>query len=341
MTHVKLKKQEITGSSSPSTRFALLTLLADGHYHSGSDLGRSLNISRAAVWKQIQSLIALGMDIYSVKGRGYQLQAVPELLSKEAIVSAIDKETKDSLSKLEIHFEISSTNDYLLQHLNQKDLHGHVALAEYQSQGRGRRGANWVSPPAAGIYLSIAWHYEETPIDIACLSLASGVAVVRALESCGIQDVGLKWPNDIFWQERKLGGILVESKGEHAGPCDLVLGVGLNVNLPNLEEDEIDQPWVDLNTITQALPSRNHVVAALLKEFVSLLSCYSSEGFAKDIEQWRALDCAKGKKAVLNTSQESMVGRVIGIDDQGLLLMSVNGYIERYMSGQISFKVES
>ncbi len=327
--------------TSSSTRLNVLKILADGHFHSGTELGGLLNISRAAIWKQIRSLMAMGLNIYSVKGRGYQLQNPPDLLNVATILSLLQVDARGLLNELFLEFEVTSTNDYLFNRLSQSSAHAYVVLAESQTHGRGRRGTNWVSPPAAGIYLSIAWHYEETPPDLGCLSLATGVAVVNALQRCGVSNVGLKWPNDIYWQQQKLGGILVESKGENAGPCDVVLGVGINVSIAEKEDVEIDQAWIDLAGMVDNLPSRNQLVAELLNEILLLLSNYSVDGFSKSIQQWRELDCASGKKAMLTMSDQRMLGRVIGIDDHGLLLMSVNGYIKKFMSGQISFKVDN
>lgn len=335
------RTQANEAGSSSSTRLNILKILADGHFHSGTELGGTLNISRTAIWKQIQSLMKMGLNIYSVKGRGYQLQSPPDLLYGATIGSLLQSDSKKLLDKLDVEFEVSSTNDYLLQRLGQGNAHGHAVLAESQKQGRGRRGTNWVSPPAGGIYLSIAWHYDETPADLGSLSLATGVAVVNALNRCGVTGAGLKWPNDIYWQERKLGGILVESRGENAGPCDVVLGIGLNVSIAEKDQQGIDQDWIDLASIVDELPSRNQLAAELLNVILLLLSDYPIGGFRRSIEQWRELDCACGKKAILTIADQQMMGRVIGIDDQGLLLMSVNGYIKKFMSGQISFKVDN
>ncbi len=326
--------------SACSTRLKILHLLIDGRFHSGSDLGAVLNISRAAIWKQIKALTELGFDIYSVKGRGYCLNQPPELLHEPTIKNQFSPQAKQIIKQLDLMFDVDSCNDFLMRSLEQGDIHGHVTLAEYQTKGRGRRGTAWISPPGAGIYLSIGWHFNETPTDLSCLSLSVGVAVVRALRSVALENVGLKWPNDIYCNNRKLGGILIESKGENAGPTDVILGVGINVALPEASRREIDQPSIDIASVLSVIPSRNTLAAALINELFNILVDYQEHGFTKDIDEWRALDCAEGKKAILTTTGQNNIGRVLGIDDNGQLLMSVDGYIQKFTSGQISFKVD-
>ncbi len=229
----------------------ILILLADGEFHSGTELADALGISRSAVWKQLNGLAELGLQHSAVSGKGYRLDNSLELLAASKINEAVNDQTAALISSLEIHDQIDSTNRYLVERSQNNALSGAVCFAEYQTAGKGRRGRQWVSPYGCNIYLSILWRFQQGPAAISGLSLAIGVAVIRALKQHQIDDVGLKWPNDIYSQGKKLGGILVEVSGETDGPCAAVIGLGLNLFLPESQAQGITQAWTDLSKISR------------------------------------------------------------------------------------------
>lgn len=322
-------------------RLKLLRLIADGELYSGEGLGETLGISRTAVWKIINSLAHYGLSIQAVKGRGYRLSRPIEFLNKKLILTRINSSAVKILNSLEIFEEIDSTNQYLLQRLENPGHRASVVLAEYQTQGRGRRGRSWVSPFASGVSLSVSWHFEQPVESINCLSLAFGSAVIRALSRTGFKGIGLKWPNDIFYQGKKLGGVLIEMRGETAGPCDVVIGLGLNIAFPPDFGRYIEQPWVDLVSIKDSIPSRNEITAELISEFISLLDGYASKPIEDIIGEWRQYDCMCGKRAKLILQNKKIQGLVKGIDNDGALLMSVDGRNQRYTAGEISLRAGS
>ena len=187
-------------------RQTLITLLSDGQFHSGEQLGEQLGISRAAVSKHMAALKELGLDLFSLTGKGYRL-AVPMALYDEAQLQALAP-----MAPVHCFPVIDSTNQYLLERVNQLSS-GESCLAECQTAGRGRRGKPWVSPFGCQLILSMYWRLEQGMAAAMGLSLAVGVAVVQALESLGYPGVELKWPNDLYYQGRKLAGILVEMSG--------------------------------------------------------------------------------------------------------------------------------
>jgi len=320
----------------------LLSLLADGKFHSGEKIGAHLSISRTAVWKRIKSLRQSGLVIYPVKGKGYRTAQPLELLDQEKLFSYFDADIRPLIRKCTLHMEVDSTNQYLLNRIGHHDFQGHITLAEYQTQGRGRRGNEWISPFAAGIYLSIGWYFDPAPDPLALISLGTGVAVMRALCRAGIADAGLKWPNDVIWQNRKLGGTLVEMRAESAGPCYVVIGVGINYSFPEAlnTSNEIDQPWVDITTIQNPAISRNEFTAILISEIIRLMNNYAGQDDCGIIDEWRHYDCAKGKSANLLMQNRTVNGLILGIDDGGALLMSVNDKLEKFSSGEISLKLQ-
>ncbi|MDX1654152.1 MAG: biotin--[acetyl-CoA-carboxylase] ligase, partial [Candidatus Competibacteraceae bacterium] len=237
----------------------LLEVLGDGRFHSGEELARALGVSRAAVWKHLNSLGRRGLEVHAVRGRGYRLPNPLELLDPEGIRAQLSPSVQGRLAQLEVFDQIDSTNSYLLTRAKAGAPGGSVCLAERQSAGRGRRGRQWISPFAANLYLSVLWRYPDGPALLSGLSLAVGVAMARALEGVGVVGVGLKWPNDLLWRDQKLGGILLEFGGESSGPCQVVTGVGLNVTMPKEPALDIDQPWPDLTTVLGLGLSRNRL----------------------------------------------------------------------------------
>jgi BirA family biotin operon repressor/biotin-[acetyl-CoA-carboxylase] ligase len=324
-----------------ATTRQLLQLLADGQFHSGTELASTLNISRSSVWKHLQALSELGLEVIAVTGKGYKLPQPLQLLDKALIEAQLSPASSALLHDLEIHPVITSTNSHLLAAAAQHCGSGQACLAEYQSGGKGRRGKQWISPFGSNIYLSVLWRYQNGPAAIAGLSLAIGVAVVRVLRQLGIEEVGLKWPNDIYWRGRKLGGILIEVSGESGGPCHAVIGLGLNLYLPEQQAQAIDQAWVDMQQINPAaMPERNRLVALLLNQLLPILAEFEDCGLPMYLEEWRGFDCLVDKAVTLSFGEQRIQGVVRGVDDQGMLLLELdNGQLRSFASGEISLKL--
>jgi len=317
----------------------ILAILADGQFHSGTELARAMKFSRAAVWKQLNSLTELGLQHSAVRGKGYRLDKPLELLVHAEIDEVLSDRTRELISSLEIHDRIHSTNSYLVDCGQHGALSGTVCFAEHQTAGKGRRGRQWISPYGSNIYLSILWRFQQGPAAISGLSLAIGVAVMRALRQHDIEDVGLKWPNDIYSQGKKLGGILVEVSGETDGPCSAVIGLGLNLFLPEPEAESITQAWTDLSKVTgwQQL-SRNRLAGLLLEHLIAVIADFEDVGIKAYVDEWRSYDCLKGKAATLFIATQQFEGTVEGIDDDGLLLIKrLDGHVQAFASGEVSF----
>jgi BirA family biotin operon repressor/biotin-[acetyl-CoA-carboxylase] ligase len=281
----------------------------------------------------------MGIDIDAVSGRGYRLSAPLELLEEIRIRSGLMSGVDERIGTFFIHDQIGSTNGFLNGSLDRCDAAGLVCLAEAQTAGKGRSGKTWVSPFGKNIYLSLGWEYSTGPSRVSGLSLAIGVAVLRVLAAAGIPELGLKWPNDIYWRGRKLGGILVELSGDMYGPCYVVAGLGLNYWMSSEQGAAIDQPWVDLDGIVDAAkPGRNDLVAALLNELVPVIAEFDETGLVPFIEEWRAADCMLGERVVLRCGSREVHGKVAGISDEGLIeLYTHDGKLQRFASGEISF----
>ncbi|WP_394202022.1 biotin--[acetyl-CoA-carboxylase] ligase [Marinagarivorans algicola] len=299
----------------------LITCLADGEYHSGEYLGQQLGVGRAAIWKMVQQLQQAGLLIESVRGRGYRAAGGIDLLNAESINAQLSLAAKHCVSTLQVVRQIGSTNSTLA---TGEYGAGAVMLAEQQTAGRGRRGRSWVSPLASNIYLSVRWHFHQGIANLEGLSLAVGVALAEALGFHGVDDVQLKWPNDLWLKGKKLGGVLVEIGGDVNGDCYAVVGVGLNIAMPKAVAQDIDQPWIDLASVG-VTDSRNAIAASLISHLVVLLSSYQVQGFARYKSAWLARNALQGQ-SVSVTGAAQLTGKVVGLSESGgLVLQTLSG----------------
>lgn len=317
----------------------IIELLNDGEYHSGTAIGETLNIGRSAIWKSIEQLRLLGIDIESAGRKGYRLEQPIELLDEGCIRSAISSSINKLYSEIEIFESLESTNTHLMQ-IARDHLSGNRAcLAEIQSEGKGRNGRKWLGSFASNIALSVLWHFSVLPGGLSGLSLVAGIAACRACKSLGINNTMLKWPNDIYWNNRKLGGILIEIQGEPWGPCNVIIGIGLNVKLNQNVGADIDQPWVDCTEIQNETPSRNTLAAAILSELASAMLQFQEDGFEPFISEWDKYDVLRGNGVLVHLSDKIEEGTAIGINNDGALLVDIDGKHKPFYSGDASLRL--
>lgn len=318
----------------------LLSLLADGEFHSGDDLGAALGVTRAAVWKQIQRLQEdMGLDIFSVKGKGYRLSSPMDLLDSSKIKSLLSEPVRQLVSEVEVFGSVTSTNDIAMKHAESLGGAGYVCVAEQQTAGRGRRGRSWVSPYGSNIYLSLVWDFFNGAAALEGLSLAVGVAVANALKTKGVDGVELKWPNDVLVKGAKLGGILLEMTGDPSGHCQVVLGVGVNTSISKKDGAEIDQAWVDTSALGVSI-DRNGFISEIISELTSMLALFSEYGFSHFRDQWLALDAFSNKAVVVKMGKHDMAGVASGVDNTGALRLDRAGTIEAIKGGEVSLRLD-
>lgn len=323
-----------------STSNSVLFLLRDNVFHSGEELSGLLGISRSAVWKAIKSLRVKGLDIHSIRGKGYRLPREVELLDEDIIRGAIPANLRD---KFQIHtyFELSSTNTHLLQYIqNFSDGDkSQVCISEYQTHGRGRRGRVWYSPFAANLYLSMSWRHRQSPQGVSGFSLVTALALAKSLENLGVKDIELKWPNDVLWKRKKLAGILLELTGEAHGDQLLIVGIGVNVDMPEHSEANINQPFTDLRNATGTRVSRNKLSAEFLVQIAKYFHIYETNGMGSLLPEWFSRDSFLHKNVELIFPNQTIRGTVAGIDEQGSLLLDlIDGSRRAFQSGEISLR---
>ena len=315
---------------------SLLTILSDGDFHSGEELSEQLNVSRTAVWKQVAKLEELGLQVNAVKGRGYRLVDNLDLLSLQAIYEQLHNKTCEVFNHIDLHLATPSTNRLALG----AKVTPYVCLAEMQTAGRGRRGREWVSPFGKNIYLSIAWNFSGSAVALDSLSLCVAVAIARALRGLGCGGIGLKWPNDLLYENRKLAGILLEAAGELGGAIRVVVGIGLNIAMTPEQGQHINQKWVSLTELIEGDVSRNQVVAALLDSLAEALQVFQQQGFAAFEKDWRSFDCLINKPVNLHIGSQVVPGVARGVDATGGLLIEQDGRIKAYRGGEVSVRAK-
>jgi len=321
-------------------RIELLRLLADGARHSGEELAAALSISRAAVWKRLQQLEQWGITCEATPGSGYRLESPLDLLDAGAIQGRLPSAAGERLRNLEVHAELESTNDRLLAVNDLPAGRFDACLGEFQSAGRGRRGRRWVAPFASGLCLSVNWNYRDAPATLSALSLAVGVAARRALKRLGFPGLSLKWPNDIVHAGGKLGGILIDLRGEAAGPAYFVVGIGINVRLPTSVRDSLRAEGVEATDLASLgkVPSRNEVAAVMIAELTAALVEFGGRGLAAFTDEWQEADALIGRPVRVLQGGQHLDGLARGVDDDGALMLETDGVRRRILSGEVSVR---
>lgn len=323
----------------------LMRLLSDGEVHSGEQLGETLGISRAAVWKQLKKLEALGVELVAVKGRGYRLSQRLEPLEGARIVERLPAQARHHLTRLFVEDQLPSSNEYLRQRFEQGAGHGEVCLVELQTAGRGRRGRIWTTPWGQSLMLSLGWRFESGVAVLEGLSLAVGVVVAQVLEQHGVAPK-LKWPNDVLLSEQggedsdelgKLAGILIEVTGDAAGPCEVVIGMGMNLWLPAAQRAAIDQP---VAALFERLPhiSRNQLASEVVAGLLAMLSNFEQEGFGAWRDAWNQRHAYVGLPIRVIQGQQASDAVAGEVDEGGNLWVTENGHSRRLAGGEISVR---
>lgn len=304
---------------------------------SGDALAREAGLTRAAMWKRIEALREAGVDIDAQAGRGYALRHPLELLDAAAISAALPTDVRADIATLEVAWSLDSTNSELLRR-DTPAQGAAVLLAERQTGGRGRRGRTWVSPLAAHVYLSVARQFSGGLSRLGGLSLVAGVAVAEALRATGHDGVQLKWPNDLLVSGRKLGGLLVEGGGEHAGPVRAVIGLGLNVRMPMEAATVLDQPWTDLASLATAAPSRNAIAAHVLGHLLPALEQFDVHGLSPFLARYARFDALAGREVLVHGPATPSSGTALGIASDGALRVRVEGEERSFHAGEVSVR---
>lgn len=324
------------------TPYKILQVLKDGQFHSGEDLGHALDMTRSAIWKGVKYLTThYNLEIQSISGRGYRIEGGLNLLDEKCIAESMTEASRDLLD-LTCLEQIDSTNNYLLESIHNDQRSSkpfHIVVAEQQTAGRGRRGKEWQSPYGHNIYFSLAWRCNKDPLELSGLSLAMAVAIIRTLKHIGLNDVCVKWPNDILFNGRKLAGVLVDLVGESHGRTTVIIGIGINTFLTNKVGRDIEQPWVSLHDILDRFIDRNILIALLTERVISTIQTFDSKGLEPFMDEWNQHNMFRDKPVRLLNAAQQISGIMRGITAQGELLLEDDQHqIKRYISGELSLR---
>jgi BirA family biotin operon repressor/biotin-[acetyl-CoA-carboxylase] ligase len=315
--------------------FAVLRRLADGEFHSGTDIAAELGFSRSRIWQALAHCADLGVEVFRVPGRGYRLATPLTLLDGQAVLARRQRTDWH----VEVVSAVDSTNSALMRAASERDVHAVAQAAEVQHAGRGRLGRSWVSMLGASLTFSLAWRFAQGVSELSGLSLAVGLAVAQALEREGVTDLRLKWPNDLLLSGAKCGGILIDVQGDALGPTLAVIGIGLNLRGAEVIAGRVGQETADLATAGLAAPDRNALLASLLDALAATLERFASAGFAPFREEWNRRDAFRGSGAVLSGGASRPVeGREQGVDETGALLLETPVGLRRFVSGELSLR---
>lgn len=316
---------------------SLISILSDNEYHSGTAIGEELGLTRSGVWKVMKQLEDLGVEIESITNKGYKLHLPLDLLNKASIKKYL-QDKHGLVDKIFLFDSLPSTNNYLIE--NASHFYGQtiVCLAEQQTAGRGRLGREWVSPFAANIYLSLLWNFPFNISELGGLNIVIGVAVAESIkEAANIDEIELKWPNDIFYKDKKLGGILIDIIGEYNGSCSAVIGIGVNVRMPSTRSSKIQKPWTDMFAASNKHIQRNKIIGILLTKLIDSLSTFEKKGITNFIKNWNTMDYLSGKKTVVKSGANSFKGQAKGINQHGhLVLHTDSGEMALVTTGDVS-----
>ena len=350
----------------------LLELLADGEFHSGEALAARLGVSRASVFNALADVAGFGVMLQRIRGRGYRLARPWQRLDKdeisrwlgyenllmEPLANRLGEQTTPAKSlvmsghpkdagrfDIEILPQATSSNTLLLQRAalavaNGGASSGSVLAVELQTAGRGRMGRTWRSGLGSSLTFSLLWRFDCGLNALSGLSLAAGVAQMRALKRLGAQGVQLKWPNDILTPQGKLGGVLIEAQGDMLGPSAVVIGIGLNCTLPDGLSRQIDQPASALDEVCATMPTRSQLLAILLQELASVLQQFGQRGFSTLRNEWQQDHIHQDRPVQLHMPDGSVVSGVArGVNDNGELCLETAQGMRHFNSGEVGVRL--
>ena len=318
--------------------FKIIDVLADGKFHSGEILANQFKVSRVSIWNAISEAEQFGIEIHSVRGKGYKLTHAVELLDESSIKRAIGEQA--NFFNIEVMDITTSTNSVMMQRASEGLPHASCIATNIQTAGKGRRGRKWVSELGENLTFSFLWRFNQGAAMLSGLSLVVGIALIRTFKQLGINQALLKWPNDllIFHEKayKKLAGILIELQGDMDGQSLAVIGIGINLNISKKQIKKIDQPAIDLQTIIQESMNPNNLIALIIKELAGVLSEFELNGFSSLKKEW-VMSHAFHEKVISLTKGDgqNVIGKVIDISAEGSLILQTNKGQQNFSSGEV------
>lgn len=314
-------------------------LAADSGYVSGNKLAQQLGLSRVAVWMQLQKLTKQGFVFEAARSRGYRLVKTPAQLHHALIVAHLAGRAR--LPNLVTLDRIDSTNSEAERHLAAGARTPLVILARAQTQGRGRRGRVWHSPPGGNLYSTFVFRPKLEPARLQDFTLWMGLNICELIANFCSLAPGLKWPNDILLNGRKAGGMLTEARIDADAVHELVFGLGLNLNVRAAElPRDLQRTATSLAEAAGAPVDVNRFAAALIGRVLGAYTRFV-EGDYRDKfgELWQRFDILRGQPVTVTQGDRTFTGSATGIDDEGSLIVRLeSGQTERFRAGEVTLR---
>ncbi|MDI3533761.1 MAG: BirA family transcriptional regulator [Thermosediminibacterales bacterium] len=314
----------------------LRILTKNSGYVSGEEISNILKVSRTAVWKHIKTLRREGYVIESQPRLGYRLILEPDLLLPEQIKSKLNA---DFMGKKIFYYDtVTSTNDEAKRIASLGFDEGTVVIAEQQTGGRGRRGRCWLSPKHEGIWVSIILKPSISPVNAPKLTMLAAVSIVKAIKEVTGLSTGIKWPNDILYNNKKIVGILTELSAEIDLINYIILGMGINVNTESFP-DELKEIATSLKIETGKKVDRVKLLCRLLELFEQDYKEFLEAGFSNILNKWRKYSITLGKKVRVIGLDTSLEGEAVDVTDDGaLIIKKPDGNTVEVLSGDVSIR---
>ena len=306
-------------------------------YVSGQELCRQFGVSRTAVWKVMNQLKEEGYEIEAVRNRGYALKGFADVLSAEEIMSSIHTEWA---GRQVVYFdETDSTNIQARRLAEQKAPHGTLVVADRQNGGRGRRGRGWTSPSGVGIWMSLVLRPKISPASASMLTLVAALSVREGIEKETGLLAGIKWPNDLVLNGKKICGILTEMSTELMEIQYVVPGIGINVNQTEFP-DEIKETAASLYLESGKIWKRSGLIAAIMEAFEKNYDIFLETGDMSGLmEEYNQYLVNRGKEVCVLAPQGEYRAMADGINREGSLLVTrADGTREEIISGEVSVR---
>ena len=320
-------------------RLTLLRRLAGGEALSTVSLARELRIDVPTLAGELRILRGQGLELEELAGDAVRLRSPMDVLDRDAVLAALGPGARRTLEALDLLFEVGSTNQYLLDLARQREVsRPRACMAEIQSAGRGRGGRPYFSTPGGSVLLSILLPVATAPGELLGLSPAIAVTVARALETEGAAGLGLKWPNDVLVEGRKVCGILLELAQDRRQRPVLVAGIGINVRLAESTGRAIDQPWTDLHRVLGRAPKRNRIAGRVIDRVLEAVPAYMEAGFEAFRREYRSRDVLEGRALRVVHGREELRGIGRGLDPRGALLVQTQERLTALLSGDVSVR---
>ena len=321
--------------------FPVLNILSDGKFHSGEAIAKHFKVSRVTIWQAIAEAEKLGVEIFSVRGKGYSLSHPVQFIDEVKVKKAIGEMA--SWFNIKVFDVLDSTNNFLMQEAPKGYPHASCVVANIQTSGKGRRGRQWQSSLGENLTFSFLWRFTKGAAALSGLSLAVGTSLIRSLKKINVNQALLKWPNDILVKDdegyKKLAGILIELQGDMDGQCAAIIGIGINLKLSKNQLAKIDQPAIDINQCIDNVVDTNEFLGIIIKDLTEVSAKFESNNFEYFKDEWQSYDAFQDQFISISLGDGGIIsGKEHGVNDMGALEVITEDGIKTFSSGEVSIR---